>query len=77
MLHSRTRERAILPILGLTCGGGGALSIEQVLQRSPGVIRAYVNPATEMAYIEYDPAQMDLVALQKAIDSVGYRTVLP
>jgi len=77
MLHSRTRERVILPILGLTCGGGGALSIQQVLERSPGVIRAYVNPATEMAYIEYDPAQMDLVALQKAIDSVGYRTVLP
>jgi Cu+-exporting ATPase len=77
MLHPRTRERVILPILGLTCGGGGALSIQQVLERSPGVIRAYVNPATEMAYIEYDPAQMDLVALQKAIDSVGYRTVLP
>ena len=77
MLHPRTRERVILPILGLTCGGGGALSVQQVLQGSPGVIRAYVNPATEMAYIEYDPEQTDLGALQRAIDLVGYRTVLP
>ena len=73
----RQRLRVTLPIAGLMCGGGGALTIERALQQVPGVIRAYVNPATEMAYVEYDPDQMGLDGLKRAIESVGYQTVLP
>ena len=72
-----SRARATLPILGLTCGGGGALAVELALQEAPGVLRAYANPATEMAYVEYDPEQTDLDALQAAIEQAGYRTILP
>ncbi len=71
------RARVTLPILGLTCGGGGALSVERTLLRLPGVIWAYVNPATEMAYVEYDPEQTNQEALREAVEWSGYRTVLP
>ncbi len=73
----RQRLRVTLPIAGLMCGGGGALTIERALQQVPGVIRAYVNPATEMAYVEYDPDLVGLDELKEAIESLGYRTVLP
>jgi Cu+-exporting ATPase len=43
-----------LPIYGLACGGGGAPEVERVLARLPGIVRAYVNPLTERAYIECD-----------------------
>lgn len=72
-----TRARATLPILGLTWGGGGALAVERALQQAAGVLRAYANPATEMAYVEYDAEQTDLDALQTAIEQAGYRTILP
>lgn len=69
--------RISLPIFGLTCGGGGATTVERVLLRAPGVSFAYVNPATEMAYVEYDPEQTEPRKLQRAIESAGYRTLLP
>ena len=71
------RARVTLPILGLTCGDGGGAMVERALEESPGVLRAYANPATEMAYVEYDPEQTDLDALQEAIEQAGYRTILP
>jgi len=73
----QSTARVTLPIIGLACGGGGALTLERVLQRMAGVVRAYVNPATEMAYIEYDPDRIDLPALKSLIESAGYRTALP
>jgi len=67
------RQRATLPVAGLTSDGGGALSVERALQEVPGVIRAYAHPATEMAYVEYDPHRTGLAALKKAIESAGFR----
>jgi Cu+-exporting ATPase len=72
----RQRLRATLPVAGLVCGGG-ALTVEAALSQAPGVIRAYVNPATEMAYVEYDPDVVGLEGLKRAIESVGYQTVTP
>ena len=65
--------RVTLPIFGLACGGGGALTIERCLVRTPGVRRAYVNPLTEMAYVEYDPSIVDPEQLCDAIRRVGFR----
>ena len=68
------RPRALhLPVHGLGCGGGGATTIERYLARQPGVLRAYVNPATEIAYVDYDPAATDAVRLAQAIERTGYR----
>lgn len=67
---ARTR-RLTLSIHGLGCGGGGVLTAERALTRTPGVIVAYVNPATEMAYVEYDPALTGPDRLIAAVESAG------
>lgn len=51
-----TTMRTALPLSFRVCGGGDCLGVERVLRRTPGVQDAYVNPATEMAYVEYDPS---------------------
>ena len=72
-----TTERATLAIYGLTCGGGGALLAERALAREPGVVRAYVNPSTEMAYVEYDPERVSADQLVAAVAHVGLRADAP
>ena len=71
------RFRLALPIIGLACGGGGAMTVERVLRRLPGVYWVYVNPATEMAYVEYAPDQVNLVEIGRGIESAGFHAVLP
>ena len=65
-------ERVTLPIYNLGCGGGGALTVERTLTKTPGVARAYVNPATEMAYVEYDQALAQPGDLVAAIARAGF-----
>ena len=66
-------ERLTLAINGLACGGGGSLTAERALARVPGVVWAYVNPATEMAYVEYDPARALPAQLVAAVERTGLR----
>jgi copper chaperone CopZ len=62
---------------GLTCGGGGALIAEHALARLPGVIRVYVNPFTEMAYVEIDPDAASEQQLVAAVADLGLRPGRP
>ena len=58
--------------------GREARSIERALRRIPGVTRARVNPVTEMAYVEYDPARSDERRLRHAVaDATGGSLVPP
>ena len=66
-------KRLTLAIYGLACGGGGALTAERALAKQRGVVRAYVNPATEMAYVVYDPAVVAPQELIAAVEQVGLR----
>ncbi len=66
-----------VPIFGLTCGGGGALAAERALARTRGIVRAYVNPLTEMAYVEFAPEETDEGVVVRAIESVGLRAGTP
>lgn len=70
-------QRFTLPIYDLSCGGGGSLLIERALAHTPGVVYAYVNPATEMAYVEYDPALSDPGRLVKVVERAGFRAGVP
>ena len=66
-----------IEIVGLSCGGGGALAVERALGQEPGVTRAYVNPLTEMAYVEYDPNICGPDQLVRAIERTGFRSRMP
>jgi P-type Cu+ transporter len=70
-------QRITLPIDRLSCGGGGALIVERALARISGVVYVYVNCATEMAYVEYDPMQSDLDRLIAAVKQLGFDTGVP
>jgi len=53
------------------------MHIERLLGNLPGVNDVYVNPATETAYVEYEPSEVSEEALAEAIHSAGYKTPGP
>lgn len=65
-------DRLILPIVGLGCGGGGALTVERQIGRLDGVRRVYVNPATEIAYVEIDTTRIARSDVVEAIQRAGF-----
>ena len=69
-------RRLRIPILDLGCGASGHV-IERELMATDGVLRAYVNPATEIAYVDYDPAEADPRAFVRAIERAGFRPGQP
>jgi len=42
-----------------------------MLQEVPGVLRAYVNPVTEAAYVEYDADHCSEADLERAVEAVN------
>lgn len=70
-------RRVTLPIDDLGYGGEGVLIIEHALTVTPGVVRVYVNAATEMAYIEFDPILSDPDSLVKVVEHAGFRAGVP
>ena len=66
-----------IPVYGLGCGGAGATTIERELAATDGVLRVYVNPATETAHVDYDPAETDAWVLARAIERAGYQAGRP
>ena len=69
--RNRTKSRLTLPIVELLCGD--ALALERRLRRLPGVVQVYVNPATEMAYIEYRAGEVTAETISVAVERFGYR----
>ena len=70
-------QRLTFEIDGLTCGGGGALTAERVIARLPGVIWVHVNPLTEMAYVEIDPASVSEEQTVATVAGLGMRPGRP
>ncbi len=62
--------RIALAVSDLTCGDVPRL--ERVLCQIPGIIRVYINPLTEMAYIEYDAGIVTADELATAAHRAGY-----
>lgn len=72
-----TRKTTTLMLDSTGCAGGSAHTVEKVLQEVTGVLRAYVNPATETAYVEYDADQCNETDLARAVESVGVNSLNP
>ncbi|MHA2193200.1 MAG: heavy metal translocating P-type ATPase, partial [Candidatus Thorarchaeota archaeon] len=66
------KSRLSLKIEGMHCASCVA-KIEDALTDQDGVIRASVSLLDEKAIVEYDPQAVDRVALEKAVESTGYR----
>lgn len=69
--------RVVVPIYGLSLGGCGAQVLERRLRATPGVVEAYVNPATEMVYVTFDPVRTAPGGLLETIAAAGYRAGSP
>lgn len=65
-------QHATVPLQSLGCGSTGRPVIERGLRELPGVIEAWVNPMTEMAYVEFDPAQCCEEDVSAAVRATGY-----
>ena len=70
-------QHTTVPLQSMGCASGGRAAIEQALLDIPGVLRAYVNPVTEMAYVEFDPALSDAQVIGAAIRQTGYAEMRP
>ncbi len=68
------KKKAELKISGMTCATCSS-TIEKSLSNLPGVLKAQVSLGNELASVEYDPARVDLNALEKAVTDAGYGTV--
>ncbi|WP_416181131.1 heavy metal translocating P-type ATPase [Chloroflexus sp.] len=64
----------ILPVTGMTCASCSA-RVEKALRKTPGVLSAEVNLASEQALVRFDPGQAQPAALQAAIEQAGYGVV--
>jgi cation transport ATPase len=69
----KATTRVTFPLYGFTFSGCEARLAERLLGRVPGVVRAYVNPWTEMAYVEYDATAASPAALAAAVAAAGLR----
>lgn len=71
--HGRSK-RTVLKIGGMHCAGC-VNSIQGFLSELNGLKEVEVNLATEKAAIEFDPTQIRLDAIEKAIAEIGYKVV--
>jgi hypothetical protein len=70
-------ERLIrIRIMDLACVAEG-IGLERLLVRTPGVLGATVNAATETAYISYDGFTTSADRLRAAIVAAGFRAADP
>ena len=68
-----SRERGQFAVIGLSCPADAA-GLERRLRQVDGVEEVTVNPLTELAYLTYDPGQVDPAALIAEIQRAGYRS---
>jgi Cu+-exporting ATPase len=61
-----------LGIQGMYCGSCVA-NLEEALLRTPGILSANVNLATEQAQVEYVAGSVDAAGLTRAVEAAGYR----
>ncbi|WP_020604038.1 heavy metal translocating P-type ATPase [Spirosoma spitsbergense] len=63
------------PVLEMSCAAC-AVSVESMLNNTPGVAQATVNYANQSATVDYDPKVVSPTGLQQVIQSIGYDLVV-
>jgi Cu+-exporting ATPase len=69
-------EQLELPITGMTCASCST-RVEKALRKTPGVLEANVNLATERASVSVAPGVADLASLTAAVEAAGYGVIAP
>lgn len=71
-------QRVTIPISGPIPGGkldrGSLERLQKSLEAVAGVLSVFVSSQTEMAYVTFNPNEVDLRALRSAIEREGFRT---
>lgn len=66
-------RRLTIAIHGMGHCLSGREAVERALAAGEGVLHAYVNALTEMAYIEYDPLITNPGELAVLVERTGFR----
>ncbi|HMQ29972.1 MAG TPA: heavy metal translocating P-type ATPase [Chloroflexaceae bacterium] len=69
-------EQLELPITGMTCASCST-RVEKALRKTPGVLEASVNLATERATVTVAPGVADRASLTAAVEAAGYGVIAP
>ena len=64
-------QRSTFPLPTLRCAAE-SVAVEHLLRAVRGVAQVFVNPVTEMAYVEYDTDRCDEDSLRAALETAGY-----
>ncbi|QSX08084.1 copper-translocating P-type ATPase [Alkalibacter rhizosphaerae] len=72
VVQEQTSRNVTIPIEGMTCAACSS-RIEKMLNKTPGVIKASVNLASEKASVEYDPGEIKLSGIKDVIVKLGYK----
>jgi copper chaperone CopZ len=65
--------RLTMAVHGLGRDGRGAVAVEWALGSVPGVLQAFVSPATEMAYVRFRTKSTNVDRLVRAVRDAGFR----
>ena len=69
-------KKEIFKISGMHCASC-AMTIEKAVSKLPGIKVAQVNFAAETLLTEFDESQVSPKDLKEAINSVGYKLLMP
>ena len=64
-------KKAELKIAGMACAGCSG-AVENALRRLSGVHMARVDLAKKTAFVEFDPKELALDEMKKAVQGAGY-----
>ena len=74
IIDDQNTETVKFNVKGMTCAACSA-RVEKKLNQLPGVEKAGVNLATEIATVEYDGSKVKVADLLKAVEALGYQAV--
>ena len=75
VMSSEKLTRQTFPVLEMTCAAC-AVSVESMLNSTPGISKAVVNYANQSATVEYAPNSISPSGMQQVLQSIGYDLVV-